>query len=119
MKGPQDFNPHLMLDHRANLGPNVAQDLVELFVVELPKALQRIDAGLRARDAKEVYEGGHSVKGMSSQVGLEVLAEYGTVILGMARIGELHHVPLMIPGLHRAAERGVLALKRFSRESRR
>ncbi len=119
MKGPQEFNPHLMIDTRDNLGHALAQELVELFIGELPKALQRIEAGLRARNEREVHEGAHTIKGMSAQVGLEVLSEYGNVVLSMARIGEIHHVPLLLPGMHGAAERGLAALRRFIEPQRR
>jgi hypothetical protein len=119
MIGPQEFNPHLMIDARDNLGPELASELVELFVGELPKALARIDAGIRARSGREVVEGAHTIKGMSAQVGLEVLSEYGNVVLSMARIGELQHVPLLMPGMRGAADRGLTALRQFVQASRR
>ena len=64
-------------------------DMIEMFLEDVPNQLEAILGAIEARNASELRESAHRVKGASTNIGLVRVADVGLTLEDMGKTGEL------------------------------
>ncbi|HEY0554688.1 MAG TPA: Hpt domain-containing protein, partial [Thermoanaerobaculia bacterium] len=92
-------------------GKPIVQTLVEIYLTETPRRLERMREALGREDAADLAFVAHSLKGISAQLGVVQVAEISGGIERMGRNGELGTAAESLAELERAFERAVPLLE--------
>jgi HPt (histidine-containing phosphotransfer) domain-containing protein len=69
--------------------PDVLNEILTVFLAEVPRRIDRLKASWAGRDAPEVQRAAHSLKGSSGNIGADALYELCRAIDERARTGDL------------------------------
>jgi HPt (histidine-containing phosphotransfer) domain-containing protein len=93
--------------------PDVLAEVLNLFLQEVPRRIERLRAGWTAGDAAEVYKAAHSLKGGAGNVGAMALHAVCRQIDEAARTGDLAAVAPLIDVLDREYARVEVEVRRL------
>ena len=95
---------------RAEVDPNLLDELIDLFVSEGPKLLDNIEQAIQTKDAKSINFASHRLKGSSACLGVTRVCTLCREIEEQSRNNELDNLSLAIPMLRLEYHRAILAL---------
>lgn len=79
--------------------PDPLAELVDLFLIDAPERLHRIQHGWRAGDLKAVQHASHSLKGSASNLGVRRLSKLAAQLEKEAKAGELQQPETRVAAL--------------------
>ncbi len=79
--------------------PDPLAELVDLFLIDAPERLHRIQHGWQAGDLKAVQHAAHSLKGSASNLGVQRLAKLAAQLEKEAKAGELKQPEVQVGAL--------------------
>jgi signal transduction histidine kinase/DNA-binding response OmpR family regulator len=115
--GPRDADrlDHACLDSLRRLGEMtgrpILREVVELYLAETPRLLERMQEALRRSDAEALAFAAHSFKGSSAQIGAAQAAALSAEIERKAKLGELEGTGALLADLEREVERALPLLR--------
>jgi len=79
--------------------PDVLAEVLELFLQEAPRRIEKLIAAWAANDAAELYKTAHSLKGSAGNIGAQPLFRVCSQLDGKGRAGDLTHVKPLVETL--------------------
>jgi HPt (histidine-containing phosphotransfer) domain-containing protein len=92
-------------------GPEFLAELTTAFDEETTRMLAALDDGLRAADPESVRRAAHTMKGAAATIGLTRAAAWAAALEQAARTGALDDAGPILPGLRRAIDDGLVAIR--------
>jgi HPt (histidine-containing phosphotransfer) domain-containing protein len=75
--------------------PDVLQEILTVFLAEVPRRIDRLKTAWAGQDAHEVQRAAHSLKGSSGNIGADAMSELCRTIDERARTGDLRLAALI------------------------
>ena len=86
-------------ESRRQVGEDFLEKLVEVFSLEAPKLIKRIETLLEERNQPDLADSGHKFKGMCLNVGADRLSILGKTIETAAKAGNLDELDEVVKEL--------------------
>lgn len=90
----------------------LSHDVAAIFVDTSPEYIQAIREALAAKDAEELYQAAHRLKGAAASIALPLLHETTRSIETFARNGELEKADELLPELERRFAQAIEAIRK-------
>ena len=109
---PQAFDSKEFLE-RIGDDPQLAQDLIDLLLRDLPSLVEAVHNAVRSNDAKAVQHAAHTLKGAVANFAAEAATQAAQGIEAMGRAGTLAGAPAALPPLRHELDRLVQDLSAY------
>jgi HPt (histidine-containing phosphotransfer) domain-containing protein len=91
--------------------PDPVAELIDLFLMDMPKRIQQMDDALARQDANSLRVAAHTLKGSSKNMGAQRLAQICAELEAQSREASFTHAPQLIAAIKMQAAELTLALE--------